>query len=110
MSGTKDFNFPLFEKVAAELRQRFHEVISPHEMYPDVVPGTKPWEWYLKEDIKHMLDCEVVALLPDWRLSNGARLEVLVADKVKMFVFEVDMDTFELKPTEYGNQDQTELP
>ena len=110
MTGVKEFNFPLFNKAAEELRQKFHQVINPAEQHPDVVPGTKTWEWYLREDLKAMLNCEVIALLPDWQLSRGAMLEVTVADKINMWVFEVDTDTFELKPTVYGNQDMTGLP
>ncbi len=109
MTGRPDYNFPLFNKIAEELRQRHHEVLNPAELHPDVVPGTWKWTEYLKSDIKAMMDYDTLVLLPEWDTSRGARVELNLADVLEYHVFEVDPETFELKPTEFGNQDMTVL-
>lgn len=113
MTGKPDFNYPLFNSVAEELRQRFHQVINPAELkVPD--PGldknpTEMWAYYLSHAIKVMLECSVIVLLPEWESSRGAVVEVNLADVLNYHVFELDMDTYEFKPTQFGNQDYTKV-
>lgn len=86
MSGHLDFNFPAFTEKARELRAEGKTVISPHEL-----PGEElghPWEWYLRRDLKALMDCTHVQLLPGWETSRGAQLEVYVARKLGMTVKE----------------------
>ena len=83
MTGIEGHNYPRFQQVAEELRSRHHEIVSPHELTDDF---TQDWEWYLKRDLKSMLDCDRIILLEGWEASRGARLELWVADKLKMVV------------------------
>lgn len=42
------------------------------------------WETYLRHDLKAMLDCTGVAVLPGWEFSRGAQLEVQTARALAM--------------------------
>lgn len=107
MSGMPEYNYPAFDEIAAGLRARNLEVVSPHELHEGELGY--PWEYYIKADLRAMLECGALVLLPGWRKSRGARLECNVADNVKMFIFEV-YDGHKLKLTRMGNQDVTKLP
>lgn len=39
---------------------------------------------FLKEDVKSMLECDEVLMLPDWKTSRGAKLEHKVAKLLGM--------------------------
>ena len=81
MTGIPDCNYPLFNDVAEMLRLAEYEVINPAE----VSAGQRAhYVDYLREDLRAMLDCDGVALLPDWEFSTGARNEVNVAGLLKM--------------------------
>lgn len=81
MTGVIAHNFPRFNRAAKSLRVRGFKVINPAELeeHDRFVPGTQPWDWYLRRDIKFLVDCDGVALLPRWWRSKGARLEAFIA-------------------------------
>jgi hypothetical protein len=83
MSGIVDFNFPAFHAIAARLRNEGHEVVNPAEINTDT---TMTWEQCLREDIKHLCDCEGIALMPGWEHSKGAQLELHVAHRLGLHV------------------------
>lgn len=82
-----------FEEAKALLLECRYEVVSPIDMegecgrtpeecletqrhpMPGQGQGNHSWECYLRGDIRAMLLCDGVALLPNWHLSAGARLE-----------------------------------
>lgn len=76
MTGYPELNFPSFHAEAARLRSLGHEVVNPAELNPD---HTKAWTDCLKNDIKHLVDCDGIALLPGFSDSKGARLEYEIA-------------------------------
>lgn len=96
MTGIPQFNFPLFAKVAADLRAQGHEVISPAEEDPPEAQAAAlastdgelhdgqlaghTWGDMLARDVKliadHGIDC--IYLLPGWERSKGAKLEAFV--------------------------------
>jgi hypothetical protein len=97
MTGIPQFNFPLFETVARELRARGHLITSPHENDTPAVQAAawaspdgkldpsgkiagETWGDILARDVKLVADVvRGVVLLPGWGKSKGARLEVFVA-------------------------------
>lgn len=84
MSGYPEFNYPAFRAAAERLRTRGfyapHDVVSPAEIdHGPGAPGSYPSEHYLRNDLRHLIDCEVIALLPGWGESIGARCEVAIA-------------------------------
>jgi len=87
MSGLPRHNFPAFDRAALLLREvlAFDEVVSPAELtYDDerrtgVPAGTQPWSHYMRQDIRALVDCDAIVLLPGWETSRGATLELTVA-------------------------------
>ena len=44
------------------------------------------WEEHMREDLRLLLECDTIALLPGWESSKGARLEHYVATQLYMAV------------------------
>lgn len=86
MTGLPALNFPAFMAAALQLRGLGFEAINPAELNPD--PG-KSWAECMRVDIKALMDCEGVALLPGWLDSKGARVEYDLAQTLGMEVREL---------------------
>nr|WP_256261382.1 DUF4406 domain-containing protein [Pseudomonas gingeri] len=82
MTGLPGLNFPAFAAMTASLRAGGHTVTNPAELNPD--GGT--WNDCMRRDICALMDCDTVATLPGWEHSKGARLEVLIAERLGMTV------------------------
>lgn len=81
MTGYPACNYPAFNMVEEHLLKAGFEVVNPAK----VSAGQRAhYVDYLREDLRAMLDCDGVALLPDWEFSTGARNEVNVAGLLKM--------------------------
>jgi hypothetical protein len=89
MTGIPEFNFPAFNAAAERLRAEGHAVVNPAEL--DVQDAGKAMEWadYLRRDIKALMDCKAIALLPGWDKSRGATLEHYIATKLGMRVIDL---------------------
>lgn len=96
MTGRPQFNFPLFERVSAALREQGYTVISPAELDSPAVQKAamesddgaqvdgglagETWGDMLARDVKLLADeCGGIVLLPGWGDSKGARLEAFVS-------------------------------
>ncbi len=86
MTGIEDFNYPAFNAAAKRLRAQGHDVINPAEN--DNGDTSQPWSYYMRLDIHHVLNVEGVAVLPGWKESRGARLEVTVATALGLPIFD----------------------
>jgi hypothetical protein len=42
-------------------------------------PKNVKWETCMKYDLKILVDCDVLVLLPNWKKSRGAKLEIRIA-------------------------------
>ncbi len=105
MTGIPQFNFPLFDAAAKDLRSRGLLITSPHENDTPAVQAAawaspdgklddagkiagETWGDILARDVKLVADeCSGVVVLPGWGKSKGARLEVFVALQCKLPVF-----------------------
>ncbi len=76
MTGYPEHNFPAFHAAREQLRSEGFEVLCPAEA-GEVTGWT--WEEYLRRDLAMVLLAHAVVVLPGWRDSRGARLEVHVA-------------------------------
>ena len=107
MSGVEDFNFPLFFETEKKLKELGYEVINP--AYNDgetleealAMAGTpdkpnNPWSYYMRRDLPHVLDVDALCVLPDWRRSKGASLEVHIAQALGLPIYV--LQDGELKP------------
>ena len=81
MTGYPECNYPAFDEVSEYLRGRGFEVENPAEAGPE---GRKHYVDFLREDIRILLDCDGLAMLPGWKDSKGASLEVAVAEALRM--------------------------
>ncbi len=96
MTGIPQFNFPLFDAVAHDLRVAGWDIVSPAELddpetraaalaSEDGNPGDsalngETWADFLARDVKLIADeVDAVILLPGWEASKGARLEAFIA-------------------------------
>lgn len=72
MTGYPELNFPLFHAEAARLRSLGFEIVNPAEINADPSAG---WLDCMRADIKQLVDCDGIALLPRWSESRGATIE-----------------------------------
>lgn len=78
MRGYPEHNVPAFDAAAARFRAAGWRVVSPVEVSEALGAGLQP-EAYVAEDIKLLVGCRAIALLPGWEASTGARCEATVA-------------------------------
>lgn len=104
MTGYKNFNYPKFNRVAKELRDKGYTVVNPatdvkpmllngkeigigelHEMMDKgEISQDESWKCFLRGDIvKLMTDCTAIYLLKRWNKSKGARFERSCAKRMK---------------------------
>ena len=76
MTGLPDLNYPAFNRVALDLRAAGYGVTNPADKD---VPTSEPWLVHMRADIKMMMDCDGLALLPGWDASRGANVEIQLA-------------------------------
>lgn len=81
MTGLPEYNFPLFNAVAANLRAAGWHVENPAEH--GHIDGAG-WADYLRWDISRIATCGSIWLLPGWTKSKGAMLEVHIARTLGM--------------------------
>jgi len=83
MTGRADLNFPLFHAVAAHYRKLGWHVVNPAEINVDPAAG---WLACMRADIKQLVDCDTIVMLPGWSSSKGASLEHHIAMHLGMHV------------------------
>lgn len=86
ISGMPDNNRTLFNAAAAVLRAAGHLVINPIELSADR-PTDATWEQHMRADIKVLMDCHAIVMLPGWHKSRGATLELQIARGLGMDVY-----------------------
>ena len=60
-----------------------HSVISPPDM--DAAEKTTPtWDSAMRRDIKALMECDAITMLPGWERSEGARIEKEVCDRLRI--------------------------
>nr|DAJ73648.1 MAG TPA: hypothetical protein [Caudoviricetes sp.] len=65
-----------FLEAARLLNAQGYDVVNP---LFNGVDATQPWQVHMKADIKLLLDCDAIYMLPNWEVSNGATLEREIA-------------------------------
>lgn len=100
MTGYPEFNYPEFHRVADEWRKLGHDVFCPAENYDGRTD--LPWEFYMKEDIRLVMHCDAIVVLPLWWESRGALIEILTAMACGLPVFYKTGDELKITYTEVG--------
>lgn len=88
MTGLKDWNYPAFREAAKCLRENGHIVLNPAETAGGSTRLTRTQFLYI--DIGYVQAAEAVVVLPGWRRSKGALLEVHIAHSLEKPVFWFD--------------------
>ena len=101
MSGITDSNFPAFHAWAARLRADGFDVVNPAEINPGPAPQgaeaqssaawTARYNSCMRADLREMMDCDAIALMPGWESSKGANLELHVAHRLGMEVIHLPL-------------------
>lgn len=84
MSNLPELNFPAFHAEAARLRALGFEIVNPAEINTD--PAAE-WLDCMRKDIRYLMTCDGIALLPGWEQSRGATLEHHIARALGLRVF-----------------------
>ena len=82
MTGYPDCNYPAFRGAAWQLRNAGFRVWNPAERVDGHI--ARHYVDLLRDDLKGLLECDGVAILPGWEFSTGARNEVTVAGVLRM--------------------------
>ena len=77
MTGLPNKNFPAFDKARDKLLAKGYWVVSPADLERN--RDTLSYEGQMKDDLKHLLECDAIFLLEGWEFSKGASVEHFVA-------------------------------
>jgi hypothetical protein len=113
MSGVEDFNFPLFFETEKALKELGYEVINPahndgenlEEALASAGTPDKPnnsWGYYMRRDLPNVLSVDALCVLPNWRKSKGASLEVHVAEALGLPIYVLQDDVLKPRVTVLG--------
>lgn len=75
ITGVKNYE-KAFQRVEDKLAAMGHAVVNPCKLSHE---HDKSWGAFMREDIKALMDCDAIALLPGWEDSTGARIEESIA-------------------------------
>lgn len=97
MSGIASLNFPLFHSESARLRALGFDIVNPAEINggaDELVACAgmtdeqlaAHWAVCMRNDIRELMTCDGIALLPGWSGSKGATLECGIATALSMAI------------------------
>lgn len=93
VTGLPEWNAPAFAAAEAMLLDMKLTPVNPHKIVDwsglekDAGP-LEEWAFAMKQDLKGLMGCNAVIMLPDWGNSIGAIWEFLNAKTLKMPVFQ----------------------
>lgn len=79
ITGVKNYR-KKFEEAAQKIREQGLEPVNPCEGEEE----GHEWEYYMKRDIKKLMDCQAIFLIPGWEKSRGAQVEAALASELKI--------------------------
>lgn len=87
MIGLPEYNLPAFAAATLELQALGYDAVNPGRRGAD---PAKTWQDYMRTGIADLLTCDAVALLDGWERSQGATLEVHIAQHLAMSISSLD--------------------
>ena len=99
------FNFPSFDAAARILRRRGYDVVNPAEMdrrlgFDPANPGEITPEFIhqaMWRDIREIVECDSIAMLPGWEKSAGATVEHTVAEAIGCEVLHITQEELDME-------------
>ncbi|MBQ9000233.1 MAG: DUF4406 domain-containing protein [Eggerthellaceae bacterium] len=85
VSGFDDLNLPAFDAARKALALADFQAMIPH----DFIPSDATWQQAMRRSLETLVKADGIACLPGWSDSNGARLEVEIAQSLGMPTLEV---------------------
>lgn len=83
ISGMSDSNLPAFAAAARDLAAK-HPKAKIRNPFDNGLSPDANWSEHMRADIKMMMECDAVALLPGWQKSKGACIENDLAEALGM--------------------------
>jgi hypothetical protein len=90
ISGRPNGNREEFFGASLVLVMHGHDPVNPHEILCPVEHPT--WADYMRADLKVLLDCDAIAMLPGWWRSGGARLEWFLARVLGIKIMKIQVE------------------
>lgn len=92
MSGLPEFNYPAFFAAELSLMAKGFEVLNPARVEDEnPTPGVpQDWSWYMRRTIKMLCNADGMALLPGWLNSRGTRVELRVAEAIRLDIRHIE--------------------
>lgn len=99
ISGLQNQNYEAFKTAQIELQKQDYVVVNPHEICAELYkefskiadPTEKDrkefWIACMKKCLNYLTTCTHVFVLNNWNLSDGANIEILVAQKLQMKIY-----------------------
>jgi len=89
MTGYPGYNYAAFNDAEAALTTEGEvDVINPARNFDGRSDHPGGRAAYMRLDVGHVLDADLVFVLPGWEKSRGARLEILTAQELGLPVFD----------------------
>lgn len=88
ITGKDDHNKPAFREAARLWGKKGWNAIDPLAL--DADDHSQSWDFYMRRDIKLLVDADVIALLPGWRESRGATTEATIAGMLDIPSFDAN--------------------
>lgn len=97
ITGIQNYNIAEFKKYEKKFKHLNFEVVNPHKLFSkeEVDEINKAYDekkitfeeyhsYFMKRDIKEMMNCDFIAVLDGWEKSKGANIEVYIARNINM--------------------------
>ena len=84
MANIADLNFPAFDKARDICLACGYEVVSPADLERNRSP--RSYKENLRDDFRHLLECDQILMLKGWQHSNGARVEFVIAKAIGLLI------------------------
>ncbi len=97
ITGKPNLNIEEFEKYEQKFKNLNYEVVNPHKLFTKEkidemnlklenkeITFEEFHAYFMRRDIKEMMDCDFVALLKGYENSKGANIEVYIARNINM--------------------------